>query len=312
MALISADRISPAPPAKDRMAPSRRERRRARRAYLLLLPTAILLVLVIGYPTIWAIGQSLFSDTLGQAPAFIGLGNYANALWGQQSPQFWRAVGDNAFFAVACSAIELVLGVGMALLLNNLKRFRGVLRSFVLVPWAIPTAVGAVLWQYMLQPTGIVNAILGHEVLWTAGQWTPRIAIVIIDVWKTTPFIGLLVLAGLQVIPDEVYEAAKVDGAGAWKRFIWVTLPLARPAILVALLFRLLDLLRLYDVPSILTNGANDTQTLSLFTYQNAISQVKTGYGSALSTLTFIIIFAFAFLFIRITGARAMGVGRER
>jgi multiple sugar transport system permease protein len=292
--------------------PSLRERRRARRAYLLLLPTAILLIAIIGYPTAWAIGQSTFSDTLGEAPHFIGFANYANALWGQQAPQFWRAVGDGFFFAVVCSAIELVLGVGMALLLNGLVRFRGALRSFVLVPWAIPTAVGAVLWQYMLQPTGIINAILGHQIIWTAGAWTPRLSIVIIDVWKTTPFIGLLVLAGLQIIPGEVYEAARVDGASAWQRFRWVTLPLAKPAILVALLFRLLDLLRLYDVPSILTNGANDTQTLSLFTYQNAISQVKNGYGSALSTLTFIIIFAAAFAFIRITGVRAMNAGGIR
>ncbi|TDE11429.1 carbohydrate ABC transporter permease [Jiangella asiatica] len=284
------------------------ERRLGRR---LLLPTAILLTLMVGYPIVWALRLSLFSDSITGQTHLVGFDNYARALWGSDAVQFWAAVRDTALFTVAAGGLELVIGVAMALVMSHLGVFRGLVRAMILVPWAIPTAVAAVLWKWMLTPNGIVNELLGRQILWT-GETTPaRTAVVLIDVWKTAPFVGLLVLAGLQLIPKDLYESAKIDGAGAVRRFRSITLPLVAPAILVAMLFRVLDLMRMYDTPAILTNGANGTATLSLFTYEHAIDQAKFGYGSALSTLTFMLIFAAAFLIIRLCGVKVFASDRE-
>jgi multiple sugar transport system permease protein len=156
----------------------------------------------------------------------------------------------------------------------------------------------------MLQPNGIVNSVLGHKIIWTGQVWSSRLAIIIADTWKTAPFVALLVLAGLQLIPDELYEAAKIDGATAWQRFWTLTVPLMWPALTVAILFRTLDAVRMYDLPAIVTGGANGTTTVSLLTYQAAINQTKFGYGSALSTLTFLLAFLIGFAFVRILGTR--------
>lgn len=268
------------------------------------MPTIILLILVVGYPIFWALRLSLFSDSITGEIHAVGFDNYARALWGSDAATFWAAARNTALFTIVAGGLELVIGVVMALIMNNLGVFRGPVRAMILVPWAIPTAVAVVLWQWMLTPNGIVNDLLGRQILWTGETTAARVAVVLIDVWKTAPFVGLLVLAGLQLIPKDLYESAKIDGAGAVRRFRSVTLPLVAPAILVAMLFRLLDLMRMYDLPAILTNGANGTTTLSLFTYQHAIDQVKFGYGSALSTLTFLLIFAAAFLLIRVFGVK--------
>jgi multiple sugar transport system permease protein len=192
----------------------------------------------------------------------------------------------------------------MALIMHRAFRGRGLIRTSVLVPWAIPTAVTALLWQWMFQPTGVVNAITGQHTIWTGSHWPSMWAIIIADVWKTAPFIGLLLLAGLQIIPDELYEAAKVDGASALQRFRRITLPLLRNAILVAVLFRMLDVLRIFDLPYILTGGANGTSTLSILVVQ----QIRQGFNSAaaLSTITFLLIFLVAFLFVRFLGANVV------
>ncbi|HEY9522654.1 MAG TPA: sugar ABC transporter permease, partial [Thermopolyspora sp.] len=186
------------------------------------------------------------------------------------------------------------------------RRFRGRtnLRASVLMPWAIPTAVTAVMWQWMFQPAGVINAILGHEIIWTGPVWSSRLAIIIADTWKTAPFISLLVLAAMQSIPDEVYEVARVNGASAWQRTWRITLPLVKPALAVAVLFRVLDALRMYDLPAILTHGANGTTTMSVFAYQQAINQGKFGYGSALSTLTFVLVFVVGLAFVRVLSRR--------
>lgn len=289
------------PTARVRAVASSRD---ARLAWWLILPTAVVLVLVIGYPAVWAVRLSMFSDSISGASRFVGLDNYLDALAGPDAPEFWAAARTTALFTVVGGAVELFIGTLMALVMHRIRRLRGLVRAFVLVPWAIPTAVAVVLWQWMLTPDGIVNALLGREIIWTGSEGWSRTAVILIDVWKTSPFVGLLLLAGLQTIPEEIYEASRVDGASAWQRFWRITVPLLKPTILVAMLFRVLDLLRMYDTPAILTNGANGTNTLTLFTFQNAVDQVKYGYGSALSTLTFLFIFVVALLFIKGFGTR--------
>jgi len=286
--------------------PHARKPRNGRLAFWLVVPSMVVLTLVIGYPIVAAIIRSLFGDTIGDNPPFVGLANYANALWGYNSPEFWDSAGVTYFFAAVTVTLETLIGLGMALVMNRAFRGRGIIRAAVLIPWAIPTAVTAVLWKWSFDPVGIINSITHSHIIWTGSEWPSKFAIIIADTWKTAPFIALLILAGLQIIPDEVYEAAKIDGAGAWQRFRLITLPLVRPALLVAILFRLLDALRMYDLPAILTNGSNNTTTLSILVVRSTLSQLKPGYGGALSTITFILIFVTAFAFVKLLGANAV------
>jgi multiple sugar transport system permease protein len=284
----------------------RRSRGDGRSAFLLLFPTIVLLAIIVGYPVVRALWLSLFTENANGTvtDVFVGLRNYQRALVGADSGPFWSSIGVTALFTLTTVTAEVVIGTLLALIMHRRFRGRGLVRASVLVPWAIPTAVTAVLWQWMLQPDGIVNALLGHKIIWTGQVWSARLAVIIADTWKTAPFVALLVLAGLQLIPDEVHEAAKMDGAGTWQRFWGVTVPMMRPAVTVAVVFRLLDALRMYDLPAILTGGANGTTTISLFTYQAAINQTKFGYGSALSTLTFLLVFLVGFGFVRVISAR--------
>ncbi len=278
----------------------------SRFAFWLILPTMVLLGGVVGYPIVRAIVLSLYSDSITGNSEFIGLGNYLTALVGPESGEFWSALETTLFFTVVSVSLEVVLGMVMALVMHRAFRGRGLIRASVLIPWAIPTAVTAVLWRWMFTPHGIVNHVLGTNIIWTGAEWPAKFAIIFSDVWKTSPFVALLLLAGLQIIPDELYDSAKVDGAGAWQRFRTITLPLVKPALVVAVLFRMLDVLRMYDVPAILTGGANDTTTLSILVFQAAIDQTKFSYGSALSTLTFVFIFLVAFAFVRLLGANVL------
>jgi multiple sugar transport system permease protein len=197
----------------------------------------------------------------------------------------------------------------MALIMNRNFRGRGILRAAILVPWAIPTAVTAKLWYFIFATQGIVNTILGAQIIWGSDLWASRFAIVIADTWKTTPFMALLILAGLQLIPEDTYEAARMDGASTVQTFFRITIPLLKPALVVAVLFRTLDALRMYDLPQILTNGGGGrgdaTTTLSIL----VVKQVQQGLNSAsaLSTITFVLIFAVAFVFIRLLGANVTG-----
>jgi multiple sugar transport system permease protein len=274
-------------------------------AFWLVIPSIAVLTLVIAFPVISSIIRSLFGDGIGETP-FVGLDNYAQALWGYNADDFWAATGVTYLFAAVTIVLETLIGLGMALVANKAFRGRGIIRASVLIPWAVPTAVAAVLWKWAFDPQGIINALLGTDIIWTGSAVPSIIAIIVADTWKTAPFIALLVLAGLQVIPEEVYEAAKIDGASAWKRFLFITLPLVKPALLVAVLFRLLDALRMYDLPEIMTNGANGTSTLSVLVVQSTLSQLKPGYGGALSTLTFLFIFVTAYLFVRLLGVNAV------
>ncbi|MGA7205736.1 MAG: sugar ABC transporter permease [Specibacter sp.] len=303
----------------------RKEKTQGRAAMLLVLPSLIVLGIVIMYPVINAIIMSLQKDQ-GLDPVtgtfvaggFAGLSNYAHWLLQQcASPtgtetcspgtlgaQFWGATGVTFFFAVVTVALETVMGFWMAVIMSRTFRGRSALRAAVLVPWAIPTAVTAKLWFFIFAFDGIANTLFHTSILWTGSTGPARAAIIIADVWKTTPFMALLILAGLQMIPAEVYEAAKVDGATTWQRFTQITLPLVKPALMVAILFRILDALRMYDLPAIMTKGANGTTTLSIL----VVNQIGVGFNSAaaLSTITFLIIFIVAFIFVRFLGANAV------
>ena len=270
-------------------------RAEARLAFRLLIPTGIVLAVIIAWPVARALWLSLHSDARFGASEFIGLDNYIRAFTGSGAEAFWSAFWFTTQLTIVTMFFELVIGFGMALIMNKAFRGRGLVRASVLVPWAIPTAVAAKLWEWNFTPDGVVNQVFGTNILWTAGHWSSFWAIVIADVWKTAPFIALLVLAGLQIIPDEVYEAAKVDGATAIQSFRRITLPLVKSAVVVAILFRMLDVLRIFDLPFILTNGANNTETLSTLSYKESIQNVHPSYGSTLSTITFLYIVAAAF-----------------
>ncbi|MGO4602510.1 carbohydrate ABC transporter permease [Terrabacter sp. 2YAF2] len=282
-----------------------------RLAFWLVVPSLVVLGIVIAYPVLQGIGRSFFGDTIGETPAFVGIDNYARALWGPDSTEFWASFKVTWFFTITTVVLETVIGMAMALFMNQAFRARGLMRASVLVPWAIPTAVAAVLWRWAFDPRGIINHLFGTSVTWTGSEWPSKLAIVFADTWKTAPFVALLILAGLQIIPDEVYEAAAMDGAGPVKRFMYITLPLVRPSLLVAILFRMLDALRMYDLPAIFTGGANDTTTLSILVVRASLGNLEAGYGGALSTLTFLMIFAAAYLFVRLLGANVTGSDKE-
>lgn len=300
----------PAPTTARRRSTAQARERDGGLAFWLIVPSIVILTLVIGYPVASSLVRSLFGDGIGDVP-FVGLDNYASALWGVGATEFWGATGFTYLISAVTIVLETLLGLAMALIMNRAFKGRGILRASVLVPWAIPTAVAAVLWKWSFDPSGIVNALLGQQIVWTGSELPSFVAVVVADTWKTAPFIALLILAGLQVIPEEVYEAAKIDGAGAWQRFWLITMPLVKPALLVAVLFRLLDALRMYDLPWILTGGANGTTTLSILVVQSTLSQLKPGYGGALATITFLLIFLTAFVFVRALGVNAVDAGES-
>lgn len=334
----SIDSGSTAPAPVRRRTARRRARATAldphetRRALLLVAPALAVLMVVIGYPVIRAIWMSFQQDKhldpetgLYVEGGFAGFDNYAHWLLqrcgdvacppGNTGSSFWEVVGITLFFTVVTVAIELVLGFWFAMIMNGKYRGRSLVRAAVLIPWAIPTAVTAKLWYFIFSYDGIANHLLGANVVWFGDKWAARSAIIMSDVWKTTPFMALLILAGLQLISDDVYEAAKVDGASPWQRFWAITVPLVKPAVVVALLFRTLDVLRMYDLPAIMTGGGagdgNDTTTLSIL----VINESRNGFNSAaaLSTLTFILVFGVAFLFIKFLGASTTGAeGKTR
>jgi multiple sugar transport system permease protein len=251
---------------------------------------------------------------LGQP--FIGLDNYVEAF---RDPRFWGALGHTAFFAVTSVGLELLLGLWFALALNRAFRGRGLVRAAVLVPWAIPTVVSALLWRFMFEGQyGIANSALvklgalDEPLVWLIDPVLAWVPIILSDVWKTTPFVALLLLAGLQNIDASLYEAARIDGASAWRQFRYVTLPLLKPAILVALIFRTLDAFRVFDLIYALTAGGPGTSTepIALYTFNALLQNLQFGYGSALSVIVFLITFGLALIYIRFLGAELTGARR--
>jgi multiple sugar transport system permease protein len=288
-----------------------------RLATFMVAPSVALIALVALWPIIYAIWLSMHEYSLRVAdlsrwaePA--GLGNYTEALWGDRSGDFWRATRVTLIFTVASVALETLLGLAMALAMHSAFKGQGILRTVVLVPWAVLTVVTAIMWKTIFDPNlGFVNTLLGTNTVWLGEEPHALAVMVFADVWKTAPFMALLLLAGLQVIPGEIYEAAKVDGANMWQRFRKITLPLLMPALLVALIFRTLDALRAFDLPKVLTNGANGTTTLSLEAFRTFQENRLYGEGSALSILTFILVMIVSFGYIRLVGGNIRGMTEE-
>ncbi|MGH2866148.1 MAG: carbohydrate ABC transporter permease [Solirubrobacteraceae bacterium] len=288
-----------------------------RLAAAMLSPSLIVILIVAAYPIGYAIWLSLhqYSVIHPGLSRWVGVDNYRDAL---KSGAFWSSVKTTFVFTAISVSLELVIGMGMALLMHAAFRGRSILRAAVLVPWAILTVGTAIMWRSIVQPdVGFLNQILkalhlpGAHTVWLAQNGYALAVMVFADVWKTAPFMALLLLAGLQVIPDDVQDAAKVDGATAWQRFVKVTLPLLRPAILVALIFRTLDALRIFDLPYVLTQGANGTTSLSLYAYQQLTQNRLIGPGSALAVLTFIIVMAVSFVYIRVAGQNLRELAEE-
>ncbi|MDG9709351.1 carbohydrate ABC transporter permease [Streptomyces sp. DH10] len=304
----------PAPERPRRHPPSRATAGTGRLAALLVSPTLLVLTVVVLYPTLMALDESLYGPKgldpktgfISNSEPFVGLKNYTD-IFTQAGGRFWNAFWNTTFFTVVTVSLETVIGVAMAIVMHRAFRGRSVVRAGILVPWAIPTAISGLLWKWIFNADGIANVLIGHQVLWTADGFSAKIAVVIADVWKTAPFIGLLVLAGLQVIPKEVYEAARLDGASALQQFRRITLPLVKPALMVAVLFRCLDALRMFDLPYILIGAQKGSvETLSMLA-QNEASNVRFGPASAYAVLLFLYVFLIALAFVRLLGADLIG-----
>jgi multiple sugar transport system permease protein len=286
-----------------------------RLAWLMTTPSMVLIALVAVYPIIYAIWLSLHEYSLITAglsrwasPA--GLGNYIDAFG---DAVFRDALVTTIIFTVASVTLETLLGLAMALIMASAFRGQGLLRTVVLVPWAVLTVVTAIMWKTIVDANlGFVNQLIGSNVVWLGEEPHALIVMIIADVWKTAPFMALLLLAGLQIIPSEIYEAAKVDGATAWQRFRRITLPLLTPALLVALIFRTLDALRIFDLPKVLTNGANGTTSLSLLAQRTFQENRLYGEGAAISIITFVIVMLVAFGYIRLVGGNIRGMTEDR
>ncbi|MDD4867019.1 MAG: sugar ABC transporter permease [Mycobacterium sp.] len=278
-----------------------------RLAFVLVAPAALLMLAVTAYPIGYAVWLSLQRNNLA-APAdtaFVGLGNYRTILTDRY---WWTALAVTAAITAVSVSIEFVLGLALALVMHRTLVGRGLVRTAVLVPYGIVTVVASYSWYYAWTPgTGYLANLLpqGSAPL---TQRIPSLGVVVIaEVWKTTPFMSLLLLAGLALVPEDLLSAAKVDGAGAWRRLTRVILPIIKPAVVVALLFRTLDAFRIFDNIYVLTDGANGTDSVSILGYDNLFKGFNVGLGSAISVLIFVCVGIIALIFIKAFGVAAPG-----
>jgi len=288
------------------------DRRSQRRlAYWLIAPAVVLMLAVTGYPIIYAVWLSLHRYNLASPAdtAFIGLANYATIL---TDKYWWTAFFVTLIITVISVAIEFVLGLALALVMHRTIFGRGAVRTAILIPYGIVTVAASYSWYYAWTPgTGYLANLLPDGTA-PLTQQIPSLAVIIgAEVWKTTPFMALLLLAGLALVPDDLLKAAEVDGAGPWTRLTRVILPLIKPAILVALLFRTLDAFRIFDNIYVLTGGSNDTASVSILGYDNLFKAFNLGLGSAISVLVFLSVAVIAFIYIRLFGASAPGAEDE-
>ncbi|HEX6153282.1 MAG TPA: sugar ABC transporter permease [Solirubrobacterales bacterium] len=298
---------APANPAPQKTGgASARTRSERKLAWMLCAPAVLAMLLVTAYPIAYAIVLSVQDVDLRfpEEGGFVGLDNYVAVL---TSELWWTDFFNTVFILLTTVAIELVLGMAIALVMHRAIFGRGVVRTAVLIPYGIITVVAAFAWQFAFAPdSGFVNnlPLIDDEMDWFGGRFSSFAVIIMAEVWKTTPFMALLLLAGLVTIDKGLYEAAKVDGASAWQRFTKITLPLMKPAILVALLFRSLDAFRVFDTIFIMTRGAQDTESVSILGFNQLISRLNLGLGSAVSVLIFLCVFLIAFLFVKGFGAK--------
>ena len=276
---------------------------------IFLAPSIAFMALIALFPVFYAIWMSLY-DIRGFNREPVGVENYVRAL---TDPGFWNAAQNTLIFTVASVSLEFVVGMAFALIMHQAFVGRGLTRAVILVPWVIPTAVAAQVWRYMFDHNpGFVNAVLGTDINWLRDPAWSMVGIISADVWKTAPFVALLLLAGLQTIPKDYYEAAKMDGANVFQRFWTITLPLLRPAIVVALLFRTVDALRMFDFTYVFSGYSNSLATLSVYAQRFLVAEPQPGYANALSTVTFVIVMLVGLTFISRMGRHMVGdVGRK-
>jgi multiple sugar transport system permease protein len=279
---------------------SDRLRHERRLGWRLSAPAFIVMILVTAYPLGYAVVLSFYQYRLTdpEGREFVGFQNYVTVL---TDPVWWSAVATTAIITVVSVAIELVLGFCFAWVMYRILRGRSIVRTAILIPYGIITVVSAFIWRYAFQlDSGFVNQWFGlGEFNWFGERWSSLFVITLSEIWKTTPFISLLLLAGLVQVPGELLEAARVDGATAWQRLWKVVLPNMKAAIMVAVLFRTLDAWRIFDNPFIMTQGANDTETLSFLAYRQNVTLVNLGAGSAVSVLLFLSVVLIAFIFVK-------------
>ena len=295
-------------PARRKPQLSEGARAERRLGWLLCAPAVIVMIAVTAYPVGYAIWLSLqrYNLELPNAVKFVGFSNYAAVL---SSPYWWQALWITVLITVVSVAITLVLGMILALIMYRTLFGRGTVRTAALIPYGIVTVAAAYGWQYAWTPgQGYLSALFNNNAPLTS-QYKAIAVIILAEIWKTTPFMGLLLLAGLSLVPEDLQKAAKVDGATAWQRFIRITVPLMKPAILVALLFRTLDSFRIFDNIFILTQGNNGTGSVSILGYNQLISRTNLGLGSAVSVLIFLFVLVIAFAFVKLLGVR-MAEGR--
>lgn len=285
--------------------------REARLAWLLMMPTLALLAIMAAGPLLATIWESLFRHDL-RLPwlgrSFVGLGNYLEAA---ADPRFRQALTHTVIFTLVSVAIELIVGLMLALALDGLVRLRSLARVLILLPWALPSVVAALIWRLMFE--GQSSPLVGLRMVpgsapmdWLAGSKTAWVPIVLADVWKTTPFVALLLFAGLQGIDRSVDDAARMDGASPWRRLVYITLPLLRPAIFVSLVLRTLDAFRVFDLVFVLTGGGPGTATevVSLYAFTSLLQNLRFGYGAALAVIVFLVGFTLAMAYVGAVGAR--------
>jgi len=276
-----------------------------RTAYYMVLPSLLIILIVAFFPILYGFVLSLTDSTISGFGSFVGLENYVEMF---QDTDFLEGLSNTVIFTVASVTLEFFIGLGIALAINRAFRGRGLVRAAVLVPWAFPTVIAAVMWRLMFQSqVGLIQYVADTLGLISEPILSSRTLLlmgaILVDVWKTTPFVALLLLAGLQVIPAEVYEAARVDGANWMQRFFRITLPLLKGAILVAVLFRTLDAYRVYDLFWVM--GNRELASLSTYVYEGVrISQLQFGPGNAAAVFIFVTAFLIALFFIRVLGMR--------
>jgi len=299
---------TPAAPPRSRRRRSKLQRRQTRIGWVLLIPALLVVALVAIYPLGTTIYYSFTNQEFLQGiepTKWVGLENY-RTLW--HDTIFRNAVWETIKFTLITVGFEFVLGMIIALVVNSSFKGRGAMRAVMLVPWAIPTVVAAQMWKWMFDDVyGVINDagvrlhILSHSHAWISEPSTALASVCAVDIWKTTPFVALLLLAGLQVIPSDLYEAASVDGASKLQQFWRITLPLLRPAILVALIFRTLDALRVFDVFYVFFGNRPDTQTMAIYAQSTIVGDGHVGYGSAISVAIFLIIAVFVIIYVTAT-----------
>lgn len=287
------------------------EKTETRDAWIMMTPALICLAVVAVYPilrTFWlSLHEMVLTDPLSGYP-FIGFKNYAKIF---QDSRALDAILFTLKFTVVTVFFELLIGFSSALIMNQGFKAKGLVRAAILIPWAIPTSVSAMMWKFIYNDQyGLFNDILcrigviDSYKAWLSTADGSFMALVITDIWKTAPYMALLILAGLQMVPDEMYEAAKIDGANVIQRFLYVTLPTVKTTVLVALLFCTLDAFRVFDLISVMTGGANGTESISVYAYNNLMKFLDFGYGSSLAVLIFVVVFIISMIYMKLMGNR--------